>query len=143
MMYQICPEGFKSKFEIVSCFIEHDGEILLLHRQSHKSEGNTWGLPAGKIHSGEDSQKAIIREIQEETGLDIPQSQVSYSTTVYVRYQAYDFVCHIFHTKLTERQQIRINQEEHKAFVWASPRSALKLPLIQDQDAGIKLYYKL
>ena len=38
------PEDFKEKFEVVSCFIEHGSEILLLHRQDSKPQGNTHGV---------------------------------------------------------------------------------------------------
>ncbi len=43
------PENFTPKFEVVSCFVEYNDEILLLLRQDHKPEGNTYGVPAGKI----------------------------------------------------------------------------------------------
>ncbi|MDR3558310.1 MAG: NUDIX domain-containing protein [Candidatus Pacebacteria bacterium] len=65
------PEKFKEKFEVVSCFIEHDSKILLLHRQDHKPQGNTWGVPAGKVDKGETLTNAILREIKEEIELTI------------------------------------------------------------------------
>jgi ADP-ribose pyrophosphatase YjhB (NUDIX family) len=43
------PENFTPKFEVVSCFVEYKNEILLLLRQDHKPQGNTYGVPAGKI----------------------------------------------------------------------------------------------
>ncbi|MFH1358770.1 MAG: NUDIX hydrolase [archaeon] len=142
MIYQEKPSLFNSKFEIVSCFVEHNGKILLLHRQNHKPEGDTWGVPAGKLDSEESITKAIIREIQEETGLIIPLNQIVYFKKVYVKYPSYDFVYHIFHTKLDNQQKIIINHNEHKDFNWISPKEALKIPLIQDLDACIKLFYK-
>jgi hypothetical protein len=36
-------KDFNPKFEVVSCFIEVEGRILLLHRADHKPQGNTWG----------------------------------------------------------------------------------------------------
>ena len=32
-------ENFNKKFDVVSVFVEHDGKILLLHRQDHKPQG--------------------------------------------------------------------------------------------------------
>jgi len=66
MIYKTEPENFISRFEIVSCYVEHDGKILILHRQNHKPQGNTWGLPAGKIDDNEDKIEAMLREIFEE-----------------------------------------------------------------------------
>ncbi len=56
------PEHFIPKFEVVSCFVEYNDEILLLLRQDYKPEGNTYGVPAGKIDEGETPDKAMKRE---------------------------------------------------------------------------------
>lgn len=67
MISQTPREGFSPKFEVVSCFVEHDGHILLLQRQSHKPQPNTYGVPAGKVDDQEDIHQAIKREVGEET----------------------------------------------------------------------------
>lgn len=137
------PDGFNPKFEVVSCFVEHNGEILLLHRQNHKPQGDTWGVPAGKIDVNEKISDAILREIKEETGFEISSSKISYYGKVYVRYPTYDFVYHTFYTKLSVKLIAQINLQEHKEFRWESPKNALNLPLIQDLDSCIKIFYKI
>ncbi|MEI6774245.1 MAG: hypothetical protein WCL18_05665 [bacterium] len=42
MIFKDKPENFAPKFEVVSCFVEYDNKILLLCRQDHKPEPNTW-----------------------------------------------------------------------------------------------------
>ena len=143
MIYKEKPQNFNPKFDVISCFIESDGEILLLHRQDHKPEGNTWGLPAGKVDAGESFLEAMTREVKEETGFVLPSSLLSYFGKVFVKYPEYDFVYHTYHTKLNQRQKVDINNTEHKDFRWISPKNALDMPLIQDLDACIKLFYKL
>ena len=143
MIYKNQPKDFNKKFEIVSCFVEHDGEILLLYRQDHKPQGNTWGVPAGKVDKGEDILQSMIREIKEETGLVLPSLQLSYFTKLFVKYPDYDFVYHMYHTKLNEKQKVTVKNEEHKEYKWISPQNALNMPLILDLDACIKLFYKL
>lgn len=141
MIYKERPPNFDSKFEVVSCFVEYNGEILLLHRQDHKPEGNTWSVPAGKVDAGEEILKTMVREIQEETGFLLPSSQLSYFGKVFVKYPDYDFVYHIYHIKLDQRQKVAINHKEHKDLRWISPENALNMPLIQDLDVCIKLFY--
>jgi len=143
MIYKERPQNFNPKFDVVSCFVEYNGETLLLHRQDHKPEGNTWGVPAGKVDTGESLLEAMTREIQEETGFVLPSSQLSYFGKVFVQYPDYGFIYHIYHTKLDQRQKVAINHKEHKNFKWISPENALNMPLIQDLDACIKLFYKL
>lgn len=141
MIYQKKPGNFDPSFEVVSCFLECDGKILLLRRQDHRPEGDTWGVVAGKINDKEELREAIVRETKEESGLDLPYSRFSYFEKVYVKYSEYDFVYHIFHAKLDEMRDVVINSDEHKDFKWISPKGALDMSLIQDLDACIELFY--
>ena len=141
MIYKIMPENFNPKFEAVGSFVQCNGEIILLHRQNHKPQGDTWGIPSGKRDNGEDTLDTACRETAEETGIMIPQDKMKFFSTVYVRFPDYDFVYHMYHTTLDNKPEIRINQSEHKAAKWISPKEALNLPLIQDLDACIQLFY--
>lgn len=141
MLYASEPEGFNPKFEVVGCFVESNGEILLLHRQDHKPEGNTWGIPSGKIDEGETPQSTVIRELGEETGFKLPESEVLYLTKLYVRFPLYDFIYHVFRTKLAERESVKLNPSEHKDFKWVVPEKAEQLNLIGGLKEGITIFY--
>lgn len=143
MIYKTEPANFSSRFEVVSCYIEHDGEILILHRQDHKPEGNTWGLPAGKIDEGENEFDAVTREVLEETGLEIEPGDLEYLEKLYVVYPTYQFIFHMFKLPLKERPRIKINDSEHKECQWVKPVDVLKLDLIPDFDECLKIYYNL
>lgn len=136
-------DNFKKKFDVVSVFIEHDGEILLLHRQDYKPQGNTWAMVAGKVDEGEDLLKALVREVEEEIGLKTNLSEYKYFEGYYVRYPGYDYIYHIYHLPVAEKPQLDLNLKEHKNHVWIKPKEALKLNLIQDEDACIKWFYKI
>lgn len=136
------PEHFHSKFEIVSCFVEQDDKILLLHRQDSKPQGNTWGVPAGKLEGSEASHEAMLRELKEETGYSANPDSLSFFKTVFVRYPDYDFVYHIFHTHLDDVFETQIDSQSHKAFDWVTPKEALSMDLITDLDQCIKLFYR-
>ncbi|MEI6835580.1 MAG: NUDIX hydrolase [Candidatus Falkowbacteria bacterium] len=143
MIYKTEPENFISRFEVVSCYVEHDGKILILHRQNHKPQGNTWGLPAGKIDGNEDKIEAMLREIFEETGYKIDLSNLEYLDKVYVKYPEYSFIYHMFRLVVNSEPLIKINPEEHQDFKWVSPNEALNLELIQDLEECLKISYKL
>ena len=137
------PQDFKKKFDVVSCFIEHDSKILLLHRLDSKPQGNTWGVPAGKVDAGENLSAAIQREIREEIGLLVSASDLKFFDSFYVRYPDFDFTYHIFYLPLGAKPELLINPKEHKDYAWKTPFEALKLDLIPDEDACIKAFYKI
>lgn len=143
MIYRKTPEIFHPRFEVVGCFIQCDGEIILLHRQDHKPEGGTWGIPSGKIHEGESLLDTACRETSEETGLRIPHDRMKFFSTAYVKFTDYDFIYHMFHTEIDQKAEIKINEREHKNARWISPKDALNLPLIEDLDNCIKLFFNL
>lgn len=143
MIYKNIPKKFKPRFEIASCYMEYAGKILLLHRHNHKSEGGRWGVPAGKIDNKESQLDAMVREIKEETGQDVSLEQLEYLTKVYVKYPEYDFIYHMFRAKLNKKPQVVLNEREHKAFKWASPKDTIGLELVRDLGKCIKMFYEI
>jgi 8-oxo-dGTP pyrophosphatase MutT (NUDIX family) len=141
MLYTTKPKNFNARFEVVSCFINSDGKILLLDRQYNKPQGDSWGLPAGKIDRGENKYEALKREVKEETGLDIIYHGLKYFGQVYVKYPEYNFIYHMFETNLKGDLSIRINNEEHKGYKWVTPQQALQMNLIRDLDKCIEMFY--
>lgn len=54
----------------VAVVVEEDGRILFVERVMEPRQGY-WTLPAGFVDAGEDPAQAAIREVKEETNLDI------------------------------------------------------------------------
>ena len=58
-----------------------EGRILLIQRSmSSKHYAGQWDLPGGKVDPGETFDAALVREIKEETGLDISLTGVAGAT---------------------------------------------------------------
>lgn len=133
------PEEFHPKMEVSGCFVICGGEMLLLLRQDHKSEGNKWGQPAGKIEPGEDCLSAARRELLEETGIEAG-SNLRHFKTAYITYPEYSFTYHMFVVWLKEKPRTKVELRSHKKHQWFTPDEAQSLPLVSELDQCFKLY---
>ena len=54
--------------------IDPDGRVLLAQRPEGKHLAGLWEFPGGKVHDGETPERALIRELEEELGIDVEAS---------------------------------------------------------------------
>src|ERR1043166_4082720 len=54
--------------------IDIDGRVLLAERPEGKHLAGLWEFPGGKVHPGETPEAALIRELDEEIGIDVEAS---------------------------------------------------------------------
>jgi 8-oxo-dGTP diphosphatase len=86
----------------VGAVVAHEGRILLVRRATEPARGQ-WSLPGGLIELGESLERAIVREVEEETGLIVePVELVELLDRIYhegerVRYHYViaDFLCRV------------------------------------------------
>ena len=57
--------GVARTIEAAGGVVEQDGLIAIVHRPRY----DDWSLPKGKLDKNESSERAALREVQEETGL--------------------------------------------------------------------------
>jgi 8-oxo-dGTP pyrophosphatase MutT (NUDIX family) len=140
------PNNFNPKAAIVGCcYLHYQDKILLLHRQDSKAEGNHWGIPGGKLDSGEMLIDAIIREVFEETGFRLDKEKVQYIGMVYIKVPNFDFEYHMidYIEPIKNPGDVKINFKEHKGFTWVTPKDALKMDLITDEDICFEIVFGL
>ena len=101
--------------------LDGSGRCLVIRRsQASKNNAGLWDLPGGKCDPGEDLRTALLREIREETGLEVrptrvlgaAQSELADRIVVYLLFEAE-----------AARQDVRLS-EEHDDYRW-QPRSEL------------------
>lgn len=55
------------------CYLKHNGSTLMLHRIKKKNDMHEgkWNGLGGKLENGESPEECVIREVKEESGLEI------------------------------------------------------------------------
>ena len=104
-------ESTNKKF--VDIFVIYDDKFLILRRANYmKRYPGKWCLPGGSIDKNESATDAIIRELREETNIDV--SNVEYwKTHTYPDGSTSD----IFYIKLDSDKEVKLSRE-HAAFKW-------------------------
>jgi 8-oxo-dGTP diphosphatase len=149
MIYKLKPTTFNSKFCVSGCFLQIEEksikEFLMFLRQDHKPQPNTWSVPAGKIEKGETPEECMIRELKEETGLMFSESDLIFHKKFYILYNLeqpnFEFEYNIYSIKLDLKPKIKMDLNDHKEFRWVTPKEALELNLIPDEEPCIRLVY--
>lgn len=134
MQPQIFPEP------IVGAIIINDkGNVLLL--KSHKWK-DMYIIPGGHIELGETTEEALIREVKEETGLDIFDidflgfQESIFHEKFFIRrhFILLDFVCK------TKGNEVVLDNEAQN-YLWTPIENAFDLPLVSNTKTALKKYY--
>ncbi|MCE5214561.1 MAG: NUDIX domain-containing protein [Methanobacterium sp.] len=94
---------------------DDDGKILILKRSTEsKTNPGKWELPGGKVDQGESFDKALVREVYEETGLNITLENVigaSQQNLPLIR------AVHIIMAGKIEEGELNLSSE-HEGYAW-------------------------
>ncbi|MFI6958509.1 NUDIX domain-containing protein [Nocardia vinacea] len=103
---------------VVGAVVQHSGKILLLQRPTDDFMGGIWELPSGKVDPGESIDQALIREIKEETGLDVTAirnylGDFDYQSGSGKKSRQFNFTVEVASTDT-------VQLTEHDAYTWTS-----------------------
>jgi 8-oxo-dGTP diphosphatase len=81
---------------VAAALIDPDGRVLLAQRPLHKDHGGLWEFPGGKINAGELPEAALIRELKEELGIDVPAHCLAPLTFASHTYETYHLLMPLY-----------------------------------------------
>ncbi|MGV8948590.1 MAG: NUDIX hydrolase [Candidatus Paracaedibacter sp.] len=142
MVFFELPPNFYPKVSVAGCYCEFEDKILLLKRTPHKHQGDTWGIPGGKLDEGETPRIAAVREVFEEVGLSFQEDDLEEIGEMYIRGLLHDYIFYRFRVRLLALPVLNVSLEEHVEARWLTIEDALKLPLIYGGRKALLNYQK-
>ena len=101
---------------VVACaLIDADNRVLIAQRPEGKDMAGLWEFPGGKVEAGETPDVAIIREMNEELGIDIKQPCLAPLTFASHSYEKFHLLMPLF---ICRKWQGDIIAKEHQALKW-------------------------
>jgi len=64
-------DGERRRVACVGAIVVDAAGRLLLVRRAHDPGAGLWSVPGGRVEVGEDDATAVVREVREETGLEV------------------------------------------------------------------------
>jgi len=130
----------KKQPEVIAGAIVYNNEGDIFLAKSYKWQ-NTWVIPGGHVQYGEKLTTAMIREVKEETNMDVANVKlinVNDNLDGDVYYKKKHLVFINFYAKYIGGE-IKLN-EELQEYEWFKPAEALKLDLIPSMKILLQTY---
>jgi 8-oxo-dGTP diphosphatase len=125
-MPTIGPESRPTVLVVAVALVDADGRVLLQQRPPGKSMAGLWEFPGGKVRDGELPDSALIRELNEELGVDTEESCLAPFTFASHGYADFHllmplYVCRIWKGTATPR--------EGQELAWVRPARMADYPM--------------
>ena len=128
--------------DVVIGLIMLDGKLLIRQRKDiNPLWDKKWEFSGGKVEINESYEQALIRELKEETGLEITNPEflgvrhVDWSLPNHVlRVHLQCFLCHVSH------DQVIVEDRCCYGYVWVDPAEALTMDLLEGNAEIIRKF---
>ena len=106
--------------------IDPDGRILMAQRPAGKSMAGLWEFPGGKVEPGETPEVALIRELQEELGINTWESCLAPLTFASHSYDDFHLIMPLFACRKWQGTPIA---QEGQTLKWVTVADMRDLPM--------------
>jgi 8-oxo-dGTP diphosphatase len=120
-------------FVATKAFIEYDGQILIIKESSQYLEGANQGrydVPGGRVEKGERWDEGFLREIKEETGLEVTLLRPFFRDEwrPEVRGEKWQIIGTYIHCS-TKSNLVNLS-DDHDEYLWIDPKEYKKYKLL-------------
>ena len=130
-------------FVATKAFIEHDGKVLMIRESAAYADGTNAGkfdVPGGRLNMGERFDEALLREIKEETGLEVHVMEPFYvgEWRPVVRGEEWQVVGTFFRA-VSISHEVKLS-DDHKEAQWIDPKDYRNFPIIPNLVPAFATY---
>ena len=111
---------------VAVALLDPDGRVLLAQRPEGKAMAGLWEFPGGKVEPGERPEDALIRELDEELGIETRAACLAPLTFASHAYSDFHLLMPLF---VCRRWWGTPRPREGQALKWVRPRAMRELPM--------------
>ncbi len=111
---------------VAVALIDVDGRVLIAQRPEGKKMAGLWEFPGGKVDPGEAPETALIRELNEELGIDVTESCLAPFTFASHAYDDFHLLMPLYVCRVWEGQ---VSPQEGQAIKWVRPLDLRGYPM--------------
>jgi 8-oxo-dGTP diphosphatase len=112
---------------VAACaLIDADGRVLIAQRPPGKAMAGLWEFPGGKIEADERPEQTLIRELNEELGIEVKEDCLAPFTFASHVYTEFHLLMPLY---LCRRWEGIASAREHSAIKWVKPKELASYPM--------------
>lgn len=111
---------------VAAALVDIDGRVLIARRPEGKALAGLWEFPGGKVEPGERPEAALIRELNEELGIDVQEACLAPFVFASHAYDSFHLVMPLY---LCRRWSGLVVAREHAALAWVRPNALSDYPM--------------
>ena len=123
---------------VAAALVDVDGRVLICQRPEGKQLAGLWEFPGGKLEAGETPEQCLIRELNEELGIEVKYACLA--PFVFASYSYDDFHL-LMPLYLCRRWEGVVERREHAALAWVEPMKLASYPM-PPADAPLVAYLR-
>ena len=113
---------------VAACvLLDGEGRVLIAKRPEGRSLAGLWEFPGGKVEPGESPERALVRELAEELGIDIAAADLTPLTFVSHAYPGFHLLMPLFVCR-SWRGEARPHEGQELAWVKPSELVSYAMP---------------
>ncbi len=109
-----------------AALVDAGGRVLIARRPEGKALAGLWEFPGGKLEPGEGPEAALVRELGEELGITVAETDLVAHSFASHAYEKFHLLMPLFTCRIWQGIPTAL---EHAALAWVAPAEMAAYPM--------------